>query len=62
MLSDEHKDVRENANKAAAKFCEAVGADVLNQLLVHFKKSIEDPKWRVRLEAYQAMVTIALKF
>jgi hypothetical protein len=29
MFGDENKDVRESANKAAAKFCEAVGPEVL---------------------------------
>jgi len=29
MFVDEHKDVREAANKAAAKFCEAIGPEVL---------------------------------
>jgi hypothetical protein len=27
-----------------------------------FKKSIDDPKWRVRAEAYKSMMAIASKF
>ena len=62
MFGDEHKDVREGTNRAAARFCEAIGPEVLTQFLPFFKKSIEDLKWRVRLEGYQAMVSIALKY
>lgn len=62
MFADDNKEVREGASKAAARFVEATGLGNLGQFLPHFKKAIEDPKWRVRQQAYLSMVSIALKF
>ncbi|EGR34557.1 protein phosphatase 2 regulatory subunit A, alpha isoform, putative [Ichthyophthirius multifiliis] len=59
LFDDESKEVRQGANKAASKFAECLGPDSLKTLLPLFKKSIEDPKWRVRVEAYEALSNIA---
>lgn len=52
MFNDENKEVREGVMRSAAEFCINVGVEVLDQFLPNFKKAIEDPKWRVRSEAY----------
>lgn len=62
MFNDDNKEVREGVNRAAARFCEAIGQEVLPSLIPLFKKSIEDQKWRVRCEAYKAMMSIASKY
>ena len=62
MFADENKEVRESVTRAATKFIEAIGADVINSFLPHFKKAIEDEKWRVRLEAYDALTELAKYF
>lgn len=41
---------------------EVIGQESLKTLIPHFKKSIEDPKWRVRIEAYDAIATLSKVF
>jgi len=62
MFSDDNKEVREGVTRAATKFIEAVGAESITNFLPHFKKTIEDSKWRVRIEAYDAFVELARHF
>jgi len=62
MFGDENKDVRMTIARTAARFIEAVGGDGLNTFLPLFKKSIDDDKWRVRLEGYEALIILAKNF
>ena len=55
MFSDDNKEVRQNANKAGVIYITGKGDDSLNSFLPLFKKAIEDDKWRVRYEAYEAV-------
>lgn len=62
MFGDENKDVRMTIARTAARFIEAVGGDGLNTFLPLFKKAIDDDKWRVRLEGYEALIILAKHF
>ncbi|EGR33470.1 phosphorylase phosphatase, putative [Ichthyophthirius multifiliis] len=62
LFDDECKEVRQGATKAAAKFAECLGPDSLKTLIPFFKKSVEDTKWRVRIEAYEGLANIAKYF
>lgn len=39
-----------------------MGPEVLTHFIPHFKKAIEDPKWRVRCEAYQSILNVSVKY
>lgn len=62
MFNDDNKDVRQGVTRACAKFVEAVGPESINNFVPCIKKIIEDEKWRVRLEAYDALVELARHF
>ncbi|KAL4433336.1 hypothetical protein ABPG74_017440 [Tetrahymena malaccensis] len=62
LFEDENKEVRQGVTRAACKFVEVIGQDSLKNLIPHFKKSIEDPKWRVRIEAYDAIAHLSKVF
>lgn len=62
MFNDENKEVREAVMKSASEFCINVGTECIPQFLPHFKKGIDDPKWRVRLECLKSLIVIAHKF
>jgi hypothetical protein len=62
LFADENKEVRQGVTKAAAKFAEAIGAETVATFMPYFKKMVEDDKWRVRIEAYDALVEIAKNF
>lgn len=60
MYNDEHKEVRQAANIASVEYVKNIGGDSMKTFLPLFKKSIEDEKWRVRYEAYEALTTLAI--
>lgn len=62
LFEDENKEVRQGVTRAACKFVEVTGQDSLKNLIPHFKRSSEDPKWRVRIEAYDAIAHLAKVF
>ncbi len=59
LFEDESKEVRQGATKAIAKYAEIAGIEVLKTAIPLYKKTIEDPKWRVRIETYDALASIA---
>ena len=62
MMADDNSDVRKGAARAAGKYAEAVGVDGLQQLVPAIVKSMDDPKWRVRKELLQSIISLALYF
>ncbi|EGR34046.1 protein phosphatase 2 regulatory subunit A, alpha isoform, putative [Ichthyophthirius multifiliis] len=59
LFDDESKEVRQGATKAVSKYVEVIGVDALKTAIPLFKKTIEDNKWRVRVETYDALANIA---
>ena len=51
-----------SAIRAISKFGEVVGFEILQSIVPQLKISIEDPKWRVRSEAINATVNLALSY
>lgn len=62
LFEDENKEVRQGVTRAACKFVEVTGQESLKNLIPHFRRSSEDPKWRVRIEAYDAIAHLAKVF
>lgn len=62
LFDDENKEVRQGVTRAACKFVEVTGQESLKILIPNFKKSIEDPKWRVRIEAYDSIAYLSKTF
>ncbi|CAD8201014.1 unnamed protein product [Paramecium octaurelia] len=60
LMSDDNQDVRKNAAQSVGVFAAALGSDALVQFIPHFKKCMEDPKWRVRKEIMQTVIQLAL--
>ncbi|CAD8185440.1 unnamed protein product [Paramecium octaurelia] len=60
LMSDENTEVRRNAIKSAGIFVIAIGFEELNQFIPHLKKSMIDPKWRVRKETIKTIIQLAL--
>jgi serine/threonine-protein phosphatase 2A regulatory subunit A len=44
------------------KFGEAVGVEIINTISPYLKAASEDAKWRVRVEAIGATVSLALTY
>lgn len=59
LFEDENKEVRQGVTRTACKFVEVNGQESLKYIIPHFKRCSEDPKWRVRIEAYNAIADIA---
>jgi len=55
MFADDHKVVRETTTTASVEFIKNIGSESLNTFLPLYKKCLEDDKWRVRYEAYDAI-------
>ncbi|CAD8195625.1 unnamed protein product [Paramecium pentaurelia] len=61
LMSDENTEVRRNAIKCVGIFVMAIGFEQLNQFIPYLKKSMNDPKWRVRKETIQTIIQLALQ-
>ncbi|CAD8100976.1 unnamed protein product [Paramecium primaurelia] len=61
LMSDENTEVRRNAIKSVGIFVMAIGFEQLNQFIPYLKKSMYDPKWRVRKETIQTIIQLALQ-
>ncbi len=48
--------------KAATKYVQVAGADVLHTIGPHFKTLVQDPKWRVRVEVIEGAADLAVFF
>ncbi|CAD8095895.1 unnamed protein product [Paramecium sonneborni] len=60
LMGDDNQDVRKNAAQSVGVFAAALGPDAIGQFIPHLKKSMEDPKWRVRKETMQTVIQLAL--
>ena len=60
LLKDENQEVRKGGLFGSAKFIETMGVDSINAFLPSFKKCVEDPKWRVRLELLKNISDLAV--
>jgi serine/threonine-protein phosphatase 2A regulatory subunit A len=61
LMKDDNQEVRKGGILAAAKLVEVLGPESMPSIEANLKTSLEDPKWRVRLEAVKALINLALK-
>lgn len=61
LLKDENQEVRKGGIQAATKFIESVGPDSVNSIVPSLKATMEDPKWRVRLELIKAVADLCIQ-
>ena len=61
LMKDDNQEVRKGDILAAAKLIEVLGSESKPSIETNLKTSLEDPKWRVRLESVKVLVNLALK-
>lgn len=61
LMKDDNQEVRKGGIHAAAKLIEVLGPEMMNSIEINLKQALEDPKWRVRLEAIKALINLSLK-
>lgn len=61
LMKDDNQEVRKGGIHAAAKLIEVLGPEMMNSIELNLKQALEDPKWRVRLEAIKALINLSLK-
>lgn len=60
-MKDDNQEVRKGGIHAAAKLIEVLGAEMLTSIEINLKQSLQDPKWRVRLEAVKSLINLSIK-